>query len=90
MQALNQLGPEITSENEVVLGLLARFGVNEQNPPNDEFLVESFSSLSRFAADGSPLCDVGTFVRALSGFVRLLSFFRFYLLSLTATLGSQT
>ena len=89
MQALNQLGPEITSENEVVLGLLARFGVNEQNPPNDEFLVESFSSFSRLAADGSPLCDVGTFVRALSGFVRLL-YFHFHLKSLTATLESQT
>lgn len=73
MQVLNQLGPDITSDVEVVRGLLARFGINEQSLPNDEFLVDTFSALSRFAADGSPLCDVGTLVRTLSSFVRFLS-----------------
>lgn len=73
VQTLNQLGPDITSDVEVMRGLLARFGISEQSPPNDEFLGDTLSALSRLAADGSPLCDVDTLVRALSSFVRLLS-----------------
>ncbi|KAH8108458.1 Not1-domain-containing protein [Phellopilus nigrolimitatus] len=68
VQVLNQFGPEITSDVDVVRGLLARFGITDQTPPTDEQIVEIFSTLSRMAADGAALCDVGTLVRALSSF----------------------
>lgn len=57
---------------DVSRALLARFGISEQNPPNDAQVVEIFSSLGRHAADGTALCDVGALVRAISSLVRLL------------------
>ncbi|KAL5529441.1 hypothetical protein ACEPAG_5426 [Sanghuangporus baumii] len=68
VQALNQFGPEITSDTDVVKGLLARFGITEQNPPTTEQIVEIFSTLSRLTVENAQLCDVGALVRALSGF----------------------
>jgi CCR4-NOT transcription complex subunit 1 len=49
--------------------LLTRFGITEQNPPNDAQAIEIFTALGRFAAEGTSLCDVGAVVRALSSFV---------------------
>ena len=66
-----QLGSEITSDVEVVCGLLSRFGFSEQNPPSDTQAVEIFTTLGRFAAEGASLCDVGALVRALSNFVSI-------------------
>ena len=71
MQALNQFGPDITNDVEVVRGLLVRFGMTEQNPPTNEQIVEIFSTLSRLTVEGAQLCDVGTLVRALSSYVSL-------------------
>lgn len=69
-----QLGGEITSDAEVVRGLLTRFGITESNPPSDVQVTEIFSTLSRLATEGASLFDVGALVRALSGFVSNASF----------------
>lgn len=69
VQCLIQLGADITNDVEVARALLARFGINEQNPPKDFQVVEIFSTLGRHAADGVALCDVGVLVRAISNLV---------------------
>ncbi|THG98906.1 hypothetical protein EW026_g3357 [Hermanssonia centrifuga] len=66
IQALSQLGQELTTEPDVVVSLLARFGITESNPPRDEQVVEIVSQLSLSAADGAVGCDVGALVRVLS------------------------
>ncbi|KAF7311634.1 Not1-domain-containing protein [Mycena kentingensis (nom. inval.)] len=66
VHALVQLGPEVTSEPEVVRAVLARFNISETTPPKDTFVVETITTLGRLAAEGSTLCDVGALVRALS------------------------
>lgn len=70
VQVLIQLGPEITSDADTDRALLARFGITETNPPRDAQVVEIVSHLSRLAAEGTTLCDVGSLVRALSKLVR--------------------
>jgi CCR4-NOT transcription complex subunit 1 len=70
-QALVQLGPDITSDPELIRSLLFRFGISDQNPPRDVQVVELFVNLGRLAAESSSLCDVGALVRALSGFVSI-------------------
>lgn len=71
VQVLIQLGPEITSDPEVVRALLMRFNISDANPPRDNLVVEIMSTLGRLAAEGTTMCDVGALVRALSSFVRL-------------------
>lgn len=66
---MNQFGPEIMSDVDVVRGLLVRFGITEQNPPTNEQIVDIFSTLSRLTVEGAQLGDVGALVRALSSFV---------------------
>ncbi|KAJ7197229.1 Not1-domain-containing protein [Mycena pura] len=68
VQVLIQLGPEITSDSEVVRALLLRFNISEANPPKDSMVVETMSTLGRLAAEGTTMCDVGALVRALSSF----------------------
>ncbi|KAK7023882.1 Not1-domain-containing protein [Favolaschia claudopus] len=68
VQVLIQLGPEITSEPEVVRALLMRYNISDANPPRDSFVVEIMSALGRLAAEGTTMCDVGALVRALSSF----------------------
>ncbi|KAF8502451.1 Not1-domain-containing protein [Gautieria morchelliformis] len=68
VQTLCDLGPEITSEPATVRSLLQRFGITESSPPTDPQVVEIISTLSRFAAEGTQLCDAGALIRALSGF----------------------
>jgi CCR4-NOT transcription complex subunit 1 len=77
VQVLIQLGPEITSDPEVVRALLMRFNISDANPPRDSLVVEIMSTLGRLAAEGTTMCDVGALVRALSSFVRFawLDFF---------------
>ena len=71
MQALVYLlGPDATSDIDVVRALFARFGVNENNPPTDAQAAELISSLARMASEGTVLCDVGMAVRVLNGLVR--------------------
>lgn len=69
MQALVQLGPEITSDPDVVRALLARFGISDANPPRDAQVVEIIQALARSASEGTVLPDVGSLVRALGSFV---------------------
>lgn len=66
---LLHLGPEITSDVDVVRSLLARYGINDANPPRDNQVVETMTVLGRQAAEGKIMCDVGALVRALSTFV---------------------
>ncbi|KAL6309158.1 Not1-domain-containing protein [Sparassis latifolia] len=66
VQALVQLGGDITSDPDVVRALLTRFGISEASPPSDAQVVEIVSSLARLASEGSVICDVGSLVRALS------------------------
>jgi CCR4-NOT transcription complex subunit 1 len=72
VQVLIQLGPEITSDPEVVRALLMRFNISDANPPRDSLVVEIMSTLGRLAAEGTTMCDVGALVRALSSFVRFV------------------
>ncbi|KAG6832730.1 hypothetical protein H0H92_012302 [Tricholoma furcatifolium] len=65
---LLQLGPDITSDGDVVRSLLARYGITDANPPRDVQVVETMASLSRQAAEGKTMCDVGALVRAFSSF----------------------
>ncbi|KAH9951492.1 Not1-domain-containing protein [Amylocystis lapponica] len=67
VQALVQLGTDITNDSDVVRALLARFGISEANPPVDVQVIEIVSNLARLASEGTALCDVGSLVRALSG-----------------------
>ncbi|CAA7270173.1 unnamed protein product [Cyclocybe aegerita] len=64
VQVLIQLGSEITSDPEIVRGLLERFGITASNPPHDTHVVEVISSIARVAAEGTPVCDVASLVRA--------------------------
>lgn len=69
VQALVQLGAEITSDADVVRSLMLRFGFSENNPPTDAQVVDLVASLARLASEGTQLPDVGAVVRALSSFV---------------------
>lgn len=69
MQTLIELGPDITSDSDIVRALLVRFGITNQSPPRDVQIIELFSALGRLAAEGATLCDVGALVRALNSFV---------------------
>ena len=71
VQALVQLGPEITSDADVVRSLMTRFGISETSPPSDAQVVELVTSLARLASEGTMLPDVGAIVRALSSFVSI-------------------
>ncbi|OSD02780.1 Not1-domain-containing protein [Trametes coccinea BRFM310] len=66
VQALVQLGPDITSDADVVRALLVRFGLTENSPPTNAQLVEIITALARLASEGTMLPDVGAVVRALS------------------------
>ncbi|KAF7359396.1 Not1-domain-containing protein [Mycena sanguinolenta] len=68
VQVLIQLGPEITSDPDVVRALLLRFNISDANPPRDSFVVDIMSTLGRLAAEGTTMCDVGALVRALGSF----------------------
>ncbi|KAJ7236727.1 Not1-domain-containing protein [Mycena haematopus] len=68
VQVLIQLGPDITSDPEVVRALLMRFNISDANPPRDSLVVDIMSTLGRLAAEGTTMCDVGALVRALSSF----------------------
>ncbi|KAK0228205.1 Not1-domain-containing protein [Armillaria fumosa] len=68
VQLLLQLGPEITSDPDVVRSVLVRFGISDTSPPTDAQVVEMMSTLARHAAEGTTLCDVSSLVRALSSF----------------------
>lgn len=70
MDLLLQLGPDITSDPDIIRSLLARYGITDANPPRDVQVVETMTILSRQAAEGKVMCDVGSLVRALSSFVR--------------------
>ncbi|KNZ75310.1 General negative regulator of transcription subunit 1 [Termitomyces sp. J132] len=65
---LLQLGPDITSDTDVIRSLLARYGITDANPPRDIQVVDTMTVLSRQAAEGKTLCDVGALVRAFSSF----------------------
>lgn len=69
VQALVQLGPEITADPAVVRALLVRFNVTSSNPPQNSQVVEWIQSLARLASEGTVLPDVGALVKALDSFV---------------------
>lgn len=73
VQALVQLGPEITGNRDVTRAMLARFGISESSPPLDEQVVEVVLTLAKLASEGTVLCDVGTLVKVLSDLVSWLS-----------------
>jgi CCR4-NOT transcription complex subunit 1 len=73
VQTLVDLGPDITSDPEVVRALLNRFGITEANPPRDAETQEIVSTLARAAVEGRTLCDVNSLMAALTSFVRLLA-----------------
>ncbi|KAF8894430.1 Not1-domain-containing protein [Infundibulicybe gibba] len=68
VDVLLQLGPDITSDLDVVCALLSRFGISDASPPRDTQIIEIITALSRRAAEGSAMCDVGSLIRALASF----------------------
>lgn len=71
VQTLCHLGPELTSDPEVVVALLRRFGVSESSPPREIQVSEILLTLSRYAVEGSQLCDVGALVKAICSLVSI-------------------
>ena len=69
VQALVQLGADITSDPDLVRALLELFGFTEQNPPREGQVIDIVSTLGRLAVEGSPLCDVRALTRTLASFV---------------------
>jgi hypothetical protein len=69
VQILIQLGPDITSDPDTVRALLKRFGISDQNPPRDEQIIETMTTLARLASEGTVMCDVSSLVRALNSYV---------------------
>ena len=69
MQTLCQLGPDLTSDPDTVRALLRRFGVSESQPPRETQVVEILSTLARYAAEGTSLCDVGSLIKAIISLV---------------------
>ncbi|TFK67891.1 Not1-domain-containing protein [Pluteus cervinus] len=67
VQALVQLGSDITSDPDVIRALFSRFGITEQTPPHDGLITDLFSSLGRLASEGVTICDIGALVRAING-----------------------
>ncbi|THH31748.1 hypothetical protein EUX98_g2436 [Antrodiella citrinella] len=67
VQVLMQLGGEVTSDQDVVRAVLARFGVNDSNPIQVSKASDIVINLAKLASDGSQLFDVGTLVRVISG-----------------------
>ncbi|PCH38713.1 Not1-domain-containing protein [Wolfiporia cocos MD-104 SS10] len=68
VQALVQMGADVTSDPEVIRALLVRYGISDKDPPTDKQVVEIIESLARLASEGAALPDVGSLVRALSSF----------------------
>ncbi|EKM82840.1 hypothetical protein AGABI1DRAFT_97790 [Agaricus bisporus var. burnettii JB137-S8] len=68
VQALVQLGADVTSDPDLVRALLELFGFTEQNPPREGQVIDIVSTLGRLAVEGSPLCDVGALTRTLASF----------------------
>ncbi|EMD38674.1 hypothetical protein CERSUDRAFT_82953 [Gelatoporia subvermispora B] len=66
IQALVQLGADITTEPDVVRALLSRFDISTANPPQDDEVVDMIATLARLASEGAALCNAGALVRALS------------------------
>ena len=64
-----QLGPEMTCDPEITSAVLARFGMTENSPPQDEQVVEIVSQLARLAAEGPISVDVSTLVHVLAPLV---------------------
>ncbi|KZT03564.1 Not1-domain-containing protein [Laetiporus sulphureus 93-53] len=68
VQALVQLGPDITSDLDIVRAILARFGITDSSLPRDAQVVEAIQALARMASEGAVLPDVGSLVQALDSF----------------------
>ena len=69
MEVLIQLGPDFTSDSDVVRSLLERFGITDATPPRDDQVIEVISTLLRVAGEGTLICDVGAFIRAIISYV---------------------
>ncbi|KDQ13139.1 hypothetical protein BOTBODRAFT_188668 [Botryobasidium botryosum FD-172 SS1] len=68
VQTLIQLGPDITNDPETIRALLLRFGISDASPPHERQVGEIISTLARYAAEGTSLCDVSSLMRAFSSF----------------------
>ncbi len=71
VQLLLQLGPELTSDQDVVRAVFTRFGLTDSSPPRDAQVLDMISTLARHATEGTTLCDPTSLVKALTSFVRL-------------------
>ncbi|KAF9807170.1 hypothetical protein IEO21_08347 [Rhodonia placenta] len=67
-QSLADLGLDMSNDPEVVLAMLARFGVSATSPPTNEQVVDVVQGLALMAAEGRMLPDVGTLIRVLASF----------------------
>ncbi|KAF8319573.1 uncharacterized protein EI90DRAFT_3081841 [Cantharellus anzutake] len=65
VEALCQLGPGLTSDPDTVLALLQRFGLSASSPPHENQVVQILSTLARYSAEGTPLCDVASLIMAI-------------------------
>ncbi len=69
VQLIVQLGPDLTSNANVLRGALGRFGISEHQTPSEAQNVELLSTLGRLAAEGTPMGDIGLLVQMMSAFV---------------------
>lgn len=67
-QMLVQLGPDLTSDPELVRTLLARFNISESSPPTDLQVLEVINRLARYAIEGSAMPDIRVLVRTFNSF----------------------
>lgn len=68
-QALTQLGPELTTDKEIVRAMFAKFQITEANPPTDLQVLEVINRLAKFAIEGTSMPDIRGVVKAFNSFV---------------------
>ncbi|TFK46033.1 Not1-domain-containing protein [Heliocybe sulcata] len=68
VQALQQLGPDITEDPELVLAIFLRFGLSKANPPTEAQVIEVVATFARLATEGALTCDVSSVIRAINSF----------------------
>lgn len=68
-QALTQLGPELTTDKEIVRAMFARFGITDSNPPTDLQVLEVINRLAKYAIEGNAMPDIRGAVKAFNSYV---------------------
>ncbi|KZT20259.1 Not1-domain-containing protein [Neolentinus lepideus HHB14362 ss-1] len=68
VQVLQQLGPEITEDPDLVLAVFLRFGLSKTTPPREDQVIEIVATFARLASENALSCDVSSVIRAINSF----------------------